>query len=160
MKRKLANDLGGDRISWNNFRMSPSFTSAVTYLKERYKVYLQNQAEKNRQVMIRSKPLGAMVNLRLLQMNFVNLEGSLKFLPAELKWLQMKYCPLKSLPSVLFLRRLAALDLSDSKVESLWGGHRNKVGFTYLTQHHCQHYCDKQALYTPVHFSGLILQSY
>lgn len=100
-----------------------------------------------------------MVNLRLLQMNFVNLEGSFKFLPAELKWLQWKYCPLKSLP-VLFLRRLAALDLSDSKVESLWGGHRNKVGFIYLTQYHCQHYCDKQALYTPVHFSGLILQSY
>lgn len=155
MKRKLANDPGGDRISWNNFRTSPSFTSAVTYLKERYKVYLQNQAEKNRQVTISSKPLGAMVNLRLLQMNFVNLEGSLKFLPAELKWLQLKYCPLKSLPSVLFLRRLAALDLSDSKVESLSGGHRNKVGFTYLTQHHCQHYCDNwqaSTVYTSTFF--------
>ncbi|XP_061991025.1 disease resistance protein RPV1-like [Rosa rugosa] len=126
-KMKGPRDLTGDKISWNSFQSSPNFTSAVTYLKERYKVYLQNQAEKKSRVTIPSKPFGAMVNLRLLQMNYVNLEGSFKFLPSELKWLQWKGCPLKSLPSVLFLGRLAGLDLSDSRVERLCSGHTNKV---------------------------------
>ncbi|TQD73153.1 hypothetical protein C1H46_041321 [Malus baccata] len=119
-------DPSGERVSRDNFRKSPSFCSAVTYLKERRKAYLQNQAEKKRKVVICSKPLGAMVNLRLLQINFVNLEGKFKFLPAELKWLQWKGCPMKFLPSDFSPRRLAVLDLSNSKLVSLWRG-RNKV---------------------------------
>ncbi|KAL6192443.1 hypothetical protein ACLB2K_033531 [Fragaria x ananassa] len=126
-KLKGPRDLTGDKISWNNFQSSPNFTSATTYLKERYKAYLQNQAEKKSRITIHSKPFGAMVNLRLLQMNYVNLEGSFKFLPSELKWLQWKGCPLKSLPSVLFLQQLAGLDLSESKVERLCSGNKNKV---------------------------------
>ncbi|VVA24110.1 PREDICTED: TMV resistance [Prunus dulcis] len=98
-------DPGGDRISWNNFRRGPTFTSAVTYVKERYKAHHQNKAEKKREVIICSKPLAAMVNLRLLQINYVHLEGDLKFLPAELKCLQWK----------------------DSKLERLWPGRGHKV---------------------------------
>ncbi|CAL2231553.1 unnamed protein product [Prunus armeniaca] len=119
-------DPGGDRISWNNFRRGPTFTSAVTYVKERYKAHHQNKAEKKREVIICSKPLAAMVNLRLLQINYVHLEGDLKFLPAELKWLQWKGCPLKSLALDFFPLRLAVLDLSDSKLERLWRGRGHK----------------------------------
>ncbi|KAM1518007.1 hypothetical protein ACFX1X_021374 [Malus domestica] len=52
--------------------------------------------------------------------------GKFKFLPAELKWLQWKGCPMKFLPSDFSPRRLAVLDLSNSKLVSLWRG-RNKV---------------------------------
>ncbi|KAI5352521.1 hypothetical protein L3X38_005412 [Prunus dulcis] len=126
MKRPVK-DPSGDRISWDNFRRAPTFTSAVTYLKERYKTYLETKAEKKRQVTICSKPLRAMVNLRLLQINYLNLEGRFKFLPAELKWLQWKGCPLNSLPSDFPPRQLAVLDLSRSKIKHLWHGHGNKV---------------------------------
>ncbi|CAL2231556.1 unnamed protein product [Prunus armeniaca] len=126
MKRSVG-DPSGDRISWDNFRRGPTFTSAVTYLKERYKAYLQTKAEKKREVTIFSKPLRAMVNLRLLQINDLNLEGCFKFLPAELKWLQWKGCPLKSLPSDFSPRQLAVLDLPRSKIESLWHGRGNKL---------------------------------
>ncbi|PQQ18212.1 TMV resistance protein N-like [Prunus yedoensis var. nudiflora] len=68
-----------------------------------------------------------MVNLRLLQINYLNLEGRFKFLPAELKWLQWKGCPLKSLPSDFSPCQLAVLDLPGSKIESLWHGRGNKV---------------------------------
>ncbi|BBG94153.1 hypothetical protein Prudu_002367 [Prunus dulcis] len=108
MKRPVK-DPSGDRISWDNFRRAPTFTSAVTYLKERYKTYLETKAEKKRQVTICSKPLRAMVNLRLLQINYLNLEGRFKFLPAELKWLQWKGCPLNSLPSDFPLANLPSL---------------------------------------------------
>ncbi|KAI5352523.1 hypothetical protein L3X38_005414 [Prunus dulcis] len=50
-----------------------------------------------------------------------------KFLPAELKWLQWKGCPLKSLALDFFPLRLAILDLSDSKLERLWRGRGHKV---------------------------------
>ncbi|KAM1498187.1 hypothetical protein PS1_021418 [Malus domestica] len=135
---RIVRDPSGERVSWDNFRKSPSFCSAITYLKERHKAYLQNQAEKKREVVICSKPLGAMVNLRLLQINFVNLEGKFKFLPAELKWLQWKGCPLKFLPSDFSPRRLAVLDLSKSKLVSLWSGH-NKVPeqLMFLILHEC-----------------------
>lgn len=126
MKRAVK-DPSGDRISWDNFRRCPTFTSAVTYLKERYKTYLQTKAEKERQVTIFSKPLREMVNLRLLQINYLNLEGRFKFLPAQLKWLQWKGCPLNSLPSDFPPRQLAVLDLSRSKIERLWHGRGNKV---------------------------------
>ncbi|KAM1719345.1 hypothetical protein ACFX12_021169 [Malus domestica] len=133
-------DPSGERVSWDNFRKSPSFCSAITYLKERHKAYLQNKAKKKREVVICSKPLGAMVNLRLLQINFVNLEGKFKFLPAELKWLQWKGCPRKFLPSDFSPRQLAVLDLSKSKLVSLWSG-RNKVPeqLMFLILHECSY---------------------
>ncbi|CAN6549076.1 unnamed protein product [Malus baccata var. baccata] len=133
-------DPSGERVSWDNFRKSPSFSSAITYLKERHKAYLQNKAKKKREVVICSKPLGAMVNLRLLQINFVNLEGKFKFLPAELKWLQWKGCPRKFLPSDFSPRQLAVLDLSNSKLVSLWSG-RNKVPeqLMFLILHECSY---------------------
>ncbi|XP_008222667.1 PREDICTED: TMV resistance protein N-like [Prunus mume] len=125
--KRLVKDPSGDRISWDNFRRGPTFTSAVTYLKERYKTYLETEEEKKRQVTICSEPLRAMVNLRLLQINYLNLEGDFKFLPAELKWLQWKGCPLNSLPSDFPPSQLAVLDLSRSKIEHLWHGGGNKV---------------------------------
>lgn len=70
-----------------------------------------------------------MVNLRLLQINYVNLEAKFKYLPVELKWLQWKGCPMKSLPSDFCPRKVAVLDLSESKIEQLWGWHNNKVCF-------------------------------
>ncbi|KAL6192442.1 hypothetical protein ACLB2K_033530 [Fragaria x ananassa] len=74
-----------------------------------------------------------MVNLRLLQMNNVHLEGNFKFLPAGVKWLQWKGCPLRSLPSDFLPRQLAVLDLSDSNITSLWGGRSIMQCFTCLT---------------------------
>ncbi|VVA24107.1 Hypothetical predicted protein [Prunus dulcis] len=88
---------------------------------------VKDPSEKKRQVTIFSEPLRAMVNLRLLQINYLNLEGHFKFLPAELKWLQWKGCPLNSLPSDFPPRQLAVLDLSRSKIEHLWHGGGNKV---------------------------------
>ncbi|XP_050373452.1 disease resistance protein RUN1-like [Argentina anserina] len=131
--KRMVSDPGGDIISWNNFRRSPNCTSAMTYLKEIYKAHLKSQEEEKGVVKISSKAFGAMVNLRLLQMNNVKLEGKLKFLPAGVKWLQWKGCPLNSLPSDYLPRQLAVLDLSDSNITKLWGGCSIMALFTCLT---------------------------
>ena len=69
----------------------------------------------------------SMVNLRLLQINHVKLQGKFKNFPAGLKWLQWKNCPMKTLPSDYAPHELAVLDLSESGIERVWGWNSNKV---------------------------------
>ncbi|WMV28561.1 hypothetical protein MTR67_021946 [Solanum verrucosum] len=61
-----------------------------------------------------------MVKLRLLQINHVKLVGDFKLLPADLKWLQWKGCPLDIIPPELLSRKIAVLDLSESKITQVW----------------------------------------
>ncbi|KAK4598301.1 hypothetical protein RGQ29_015676 [Quercus rubra] len=126
-RRPIVQDASGERISWENLKRTPNFTSALTYAKERYKKFLQDNAEKEREVILCTKPFESMVNLRLLQINHVRLEGKYKYLPAGLKWLQWKGCPLKALPSEFLPRELSVLDLSESRIEQVWGWYSNKV---------------------------------
>lgn len=119
--------------AWGRFRGTPNFTTAVTWLKETYKEYFQHAAEKERELILQTKSFESMINLRLLQIDNVQLEGEFKLMPAELKWLQWRGCPLKTLPSDFCPQGLRVLDLSESKnIERLWGGrwwswHNNKV---------------------------------
>ena len=141
IKRKsMVRDPDGGRISWESLQRTPNFTSTFTYFKESYKDYLQKQEERKREVVISSKSFGTMLKLRLLQIDYVNIEGKLKSLPAELKWLQWKGCNLRHLPSDFGPQGLSVLDLSHSKIERVWKS--NKVLFTYLF-HYSYHriYC-------------------
>ncbi|XP_050276918.1 disease resistance protein RPV1-like [Quercus robur] len=125
--RPIVQDPSGERISRENLQRRPNLTSALTYMKEWCKKFLQNNAENERKVVLHTKPFESMVNLRLLQINHVRLEGKYKYLPAGLKWLQWKECPLKTLPSEFFPRELAVLDLSRSGIEKVWGSCTSKV---------------------------------
>lgn len=107
--------------AWYRFRGTPNFTTAVTWLKEMYKEYFQHAAENERELILQTKSFESMINLRLLQIDNVRLEGKFKLLPAELKWLQWRGCPLKTLPSDFCPQGLSVLDLSKSKnIERLW----------------------------------------
>ncbi|XP_039017931.1 disease resistance protein RPV1-like [Hibiscus syriacus] len=80
-----------------------------------------------KQVIFGTKSFESMVNLRLLRVNHVNLEGKFKFLPRELKWLQWHGCALETLPSDFCPQKLAVVDLSDSKIKQLWSSNVNEV---------------------------------
>ncbi|KAM6592986.1 hypothetical protein CsatA_000689 [Cannabis sativa] len=125
-RKSTVKDVSGGMISWRNFRSNPSFLNAFTYLKETYKDYQECQVERKREVRILTKSFETMVNLRLLQTNYVNLEGELKF-PVSLKWLQWKECPLKNLPSGFCALGLSVLDLSDSKIKTVWAWYTKNV---------------------------------
>ncbi|XVE84955.1 hypothetical protein DITRI_Ditri17bG0053300 [Diplodiscus trichospermus] len=90
-------------------------------------IVMDINSKNGKEVVVRTKPFEPMVNLRLLQINHVKLEGRFKFLPHELKWLQWHGCPLKTLPSDFSPQKLAVLDLSKSKIEEVWGSYSNKV---------------------------------
>ncbi|KAG2707348.1 hypothetical protein I3760_05G144800 [Carya illinoinensis] len=125
--RPFAKDPSGDRISWENFKRSPNFTSALTYLRERHKKCLETKAEREREVILYTKSFESMSSLRLLQINYTRLVGRYKYIPTQLKWLQWKGCPLKNLPSDFCPRELAVLDLSESKIEEVWHRYNNQV---------------------------------
>ncbi|KAH7515831.1 hypothetical protein FEM48_Zijuj10G0068000 [Ziziphus jujuba var. spinosa] len=126
-QKRRVKDPSAARLSWQNLRRNPSFTSTISYLMESYKECQQERKERKREVSICFKPLGTMLHLRMLQIDYVNIEGKLKNLPAELKWLQWKGCPLRYLPSNFCPQGLAVLDLSDSKLEKVWGWSASNV---------------------------------
>ncbi|KAL5554021.1 hypothetical protein UlMin_041422, partial [Ulmus minor] len=109
-----------------NSEENPNFTTAVTYIKQKYKKLFLGK-EKEDEIYISAKAIETMGKLRLLQINHVNLRGKFKSFPAGLKWLQWKECPLKALPDDFYAPQLALIDLSNSKIEQLWGSKNIKV---------------------------------
>ncbi|GJV21698.1 TMV resistance protein N-like protein [Tanacetum coccineum] len=61
-----------------------------------------------------------MCNLRLLQLNYVELNGSYNIIPNGLRWLCMHGFPLSYIPSDLQMDHLVALDMSHSNLKQLW----------------------------------------
>ncbi|CAH8349775.1 unnamed protein product [Eruca vesicaria subsp. sativa] len=106
-------------ISSNN----PGSSSAVSYMKNIFVKFPAEERPKTSEITIPVEPFAPMKKLRLLQINHVELEGDLKLLPSELKWIQWRDCPLKDVPPVFLHRQLAVLDLSESGIrrfQSLW----------------------------------------
>ncbi|XP_062171819.1 disease resistance protein RPV1-like [Alnus glutinosa] len=77
-------------------------------------------------VKLETKAFKKMTNLRLLQINDVQLTGSYECLSKELKWLCWHKCPLKSLPQDFHLENLVILDMQHSKVKRVWKK-KNKI---------------------------------
>ncbi|KAJ9558682.1 hypothetical protein OSB04_013296 [Centaurea solstitialis] len=69
-------------------------------------------------VELKVEALSKMDNLMLLQLNYVQLNGSYENFPPDLRWLCMHGFPLKSIPSNLPMENLVALDMSYSNFES------------------------------------------
>lgn len=61
-----------------------------------------------------------MCNLRLLQLNYVELNGSYNIIPEGLRWLCMHGFPLSYIPSDLQMDHMVALDMSHSNLQHLW----------------------------------------
>ncbi|CAI9264454.1 unnamed protein product [Lactuca saligna] len=73
---------------------------------------------------LKTDAMSNMVNLMLLQLNYVHINGSYENLPKELRWLCMHGFPLKSVPSDLPMENLVALDMSYSNIESFGNGYK------------------------------------
>ncbi|KAJ9558689.1 hypothetical protein OSB04_013303 [Centaurea solstitialis] len=82
--------------------------------------------EKDELFELKTDALSKMHNLMLLQLNYVQLTGSYKNFPEELRWLCMHGFPLKSMPSDLPMENLVALDLSYSNLESFGMSYSNR----------------------------------
>ncbi|OVA19723.1 Leucine-rich repeat [Macleaya cordata] len=137
------------------------FTSTLTYLKKSFSFGCE--AEKEKEVNLHTKPFAPMVNLRLLQINNVNLEGKFKLIPNELKWLQWKECPLEALPSDFSPSELAVLDLTRSKIKHIWDqrwwrGYKMAEKLKVLNLYNCYHLTATPDFSGHPHLEKLILE--
>ena len=101
-------------IGSSNLQNNQGISSAVSYVKSMFVKFPEEEKPKTSEFTIPIEPFAPMKKLRLLQINHVELEGDLKLLPSELKWIQWRDCPLKDVPSVFLSGQLAVLDLSES----------------------------------------------
>ncbi|XP_020867491.1 TMV resistance protein N [Arabidopsis lyrata subsp. lyrata] len=115
-KKKPAWDPSAEDIALRNLQKSPGIKSVYSYLKNKFIPFREEEKPKSSEITIRVEPFVPMIKLRLLQINHVNLEGNLKLLPPELKWIQWKGCPLENLPPDFLAGQLAVLDLSESRI--------------------------------------------
>lgn len=67
-----------------------------------------------------SKSFQAMDKLRFLYLRNVSLAGGFKQAFKELRWFLWEYCPLKCLPSGFDAENLVILELTHSKMRTLW----------------------------------------
>ncbi|KAK4263346.1 hypothetical protein QN277_028769 [Acacia crassicarpa] len=109
-----------EAISGKNLQCGSSLANVVAFLKQMHKKYFQRVERDIEAGMIHTKAFRSMVNLMLLQINDLRLEGKFKYFPSKLKWLKWQRCPLTCLPSDFWPHELAILDLAHSNIESLW----------------------------------------
>ncbi|XP_020869621.1 disease resistance protein TAO1 isoform X1 [Arabidopsis lyrata subsp. lyrata] len=115
-KKKFVRDPTADEIVSRNLRNNPGINSVCNYLRNIFIRFPAEEKPKRSEITIPVEPFVPMKKLRLLQINNVELEGNLKLLPSELKWIQWKGCPLENLPPDILARQLGVLDLSESGV--------------------------------------------
>ncbi|AEE30789.1 transmembrane receptors / ATP binding protein [Arabidopsis thaliana] len=118
-KKKFARDPTADEIVSRNLRNNPGIYSVFNYLKNKLVRFPAEEKPKSSEITIPVESFAPMTKLRLLQINNVELEGNLKLLPSELKWIQWKGCPLENLPPDFLARQLSVLDLSESGIRQV-----------------------------------------
>ncbi|KAF5479001.1 hypothetical protein F2P56_005515 [Juglans regia] len=73
---------------------------------------------------LKTEAFANMQNLRLLQINAVDLTGSFEYLSKELRWLCWHICPLEFLPKNFHLENLVVLEMQYNKLKQIWKGNR------------------------------------
>ena len=126
-KKKLARDPSAEDIALRTLHDKPGIRSVFSYLKNKFVKFPAEEKPKSSEITIPVEPFVPMKKLRLLQINHVELEGDLKLLPSELKWIQWRGCPLKDVPPIFLARKLAVLDLADSGIRRVQSLHRKEV---------------------------------
>ncbi|CAL5329911.1 unnamed protein product [Camellia sinensis] len=74
------------------------------------------------EVNLTTDAFATMQKLRLLQLNYMQLNGCYKEFPKELRWLCWHGFPLKSIPSNFNMESLVALDMQNSSLTRVWTG--------------------------------------
>ncbi|MFS7906699.1 putative TIR domain, P-loop containing nucleoside triphosphate hydrolase [Helianthus anomalus] len=78
---------------------------------------------------LKTEALNKMDSLRLLQLNYVQIKGSYKYISKELRWMCMHGFNSKSIPSELPMENLVVLDMSHSNIESFDISYSKSHGF-------------------------------
>ncbi|KAL5575033.1 hypothetical protein UlMin_016732 [Ulmus minor] len=130
MMHDLLRDMGRDLVQ-EKFRKepgkwtrlwSPEVASDVLSKKTgtKYVEGLTLNVEEAKKVSFSTKAFEKMQRLRLLQLNHVQLNGSLEYLSQDLRWLCWHGFPREFIPNNFYLGNLVALDLQYSNLTHVW----------------------------------------
>ncbi|KAL5576005.1 hypothetical protein UlMin_017704 [Ulmus minor] len=130
MMHDLLRDMGRDLVQ-EKFRKepgkwtrlwSPEVVSDVLSKKTgtKYVEGLTLNVEEAKKVSFSTKAFVKMQRLRLLQLNHVQLNGSLEYLSQDLRWLCWHGFPREFIPNNFYLGNLVALDLQYSNLTHVW----------------------------------------
>ncbi|GAB4839874.1 hypothetical protein Ancab_020583 [Ancistrocladus abbreviatus] len=98
-KRRLPKECKVETTSGSNIQRAPNIETTTICLREKLGEYFLRIRHKDDNVTLCTKSFKPMVNLKLLQINCAQVKGDFRYMPAGLRWLQWKGCPLKSFPS-------------------------------------------------------------
>ncbi|KAF3552940.1 hypothetical protein F2Q69_00011401 [Brassica cretica] len=84
-KKKFVRHATEVEIASSNLENNQGISSAVSYVKNMFVKFPEEEKTRTSEVTIPIEPFAPMKKLRLLQINHVELEGDLKLLPSELK---------------------------------------------------------------------------
>ncbi|KAJ9558876.1 hypothetical protein OSB04_013490 [Centaurea solstitialis] len=129
MMHQLIQETGRDIVRQESPSM-PERRSRLWCHEESFKVLKQKKGKGNVQGLVldmrmleedklyelETKALSKMDNLKLLQLNYVQLKGSYRNFPEELRWFCMHGFPLDHIPPGLQMENLVCLDMSYSKL--------------------------------------------
>ncbi|KAL5566765.1 hypothetical protein UlMin_029929 [Ulmus minor] len=130
MMHDLLRDMGRDLVqekfpkepeNWSRL-WSPKVVSDVLRKQTgtKYVEGLTLNVEEEKKVSFSTKAFKKMQRLRLLQLNHVQLNGSLEYLSKELRWLCWHGFPLAFIPNNFYLGNVVALDLKYSNLAHVW----------------------------------------
>ncbi|KAM7514913.1 hypothetical protein LguiA_004496 [Lonicera macranthoides] len=125
--RSCFKDKNAKKRRYEEFVDEPLLSNKVNSLKQRYLNFLSWQStdislRSPNKVELTTEGFARMDNLKLLQLNYVQLKGCYENFPQSLRWLCWHGFPLTSLPMDLPMGNLVSLDLSYSKLKQVWKG--------------------------------------
>ncbi|XP_028765376.1 TMV resistance protein N-like [Neltuma alba] len=144
----LLRDMGREIICGSP-RKDPEDRSRLWFQEDVTEVLMQNTATKviegislkkpHEVCEIDSKAFKAMRKLRLLQLEYVNLEGDYRHLSNKLRWLCWHGFPLKSIPDSLHQKSLVVVDFKYSNLRLVWKKPQLLPYLTILILSHSPH---------------------
>ncbi|KAG6629303.1 disease resistance protein RPV1-like [Carya illinoinensis] len=111
-----------------------------------------------KEIHLKTDAFAKMKNLRLLQINNVNLTGRFELLSKELRWLCWHKCPLKILPPKFHLENLVVLDLQHSNFIEVWKENMIFNKLKVLNLSYSKNLCKSPCFSQVPHLQMLILE--
>ncbi|KAK9267736.1 hypothetical protein L1049_010169 [Liquidambar formosana] len=143
----MIRDMGRDIVRGECHRSRPGERSRLWFHKDVLTVLKYETGTKaveglvlnlpeSKEELVKATAFAEMSNMRLLQLNYVHLNGSYEHLPKRLRWLCWYGFPLNSIPLDLFLEEVVVLDMCYSSLTHVWEGRKELGNLKFLNLSH------------------------
>ncbi|XP_016566173.2 disease resistance protein RUN1 [Capsicum annuum] len=145
----LVRDMGREIVSMESPR-DPGKRSRLFNPQEVRDVLQGNKGSENVEVLVvergafkgmnlSTKAFQKMINLRVLNIDDLNISGDFELLSKELRWLSWEECPLKCIPSNFPFEKLVVLNMRESNIQEFSSNFQHCRNLKDLNLANCKH---------------------